>query len=137
MLMKQTKQISGVSAGVFWVLLAGFIPTSAGAASLMHMRQLTANEPSYFADVYKSRSISGRYEAASGRQFSLTREGRSVWMKFANEANGQSLDIVNGPRGDEILKDGSGRKIVRVTHLGGVILYDSSSPNGSPASRLD
>ena len=41
-----------------------------------------------------------------------------------------------GPRGDEFLKNDVGRLFVRLTDLGGVILYSASHPQGMPVDPI-
>ena len=47
------------------------------------------------------------------------------------------MESVPGPRGDEFLKNDVGRVFVRLTDLGGVILYDSKNPGGLPVDPVD
>ncbi|MAK61757.1 MAG: hypothetical protein CMK09_12320 [Ponticaulis sp.] len=76
------------------------------------------------------------FESLDGRGFSLKRSGNEMLFKFVDEQEVWALDSVPGPRGDEFLKNDIGRIFVRLTDLGGVILYDAENPQGRPVDPV-
>jgi hypothetical protein len=69
-----------------------------------------------------------------GVRFVLDRTGqRAALVKFEGDDEIYVLRPVGGPRGDEIYKTDTGDVMLRITPLGGVIVYRENAPNGAPA----
>lgn len=69
-----------------------------------------------------------------GVRFVLDRSGqRAALVKFEDSDEVHVLRPVGGPRGDEIYKTDTGDVMLRITPMGGVIVYREDSPNGAPA----
>ncbi len=77
-----------------------------------------------------------RFEAANGgRPFILdTRRGATLF-RFERAREVYVLHRVPGPRGDIILKNDQGTVMVRMTRIGGPILFSVATPGGVPAWR--
>lgn len=76
------------------------------------------------------------FESLDGRGFSLKRRRNEMLFQFVDEQEVWALESVPGPRGDEFLKNDIGRIFVRLTDLGGVILYDAENPQGQPVDPV-
>lgn len=77
------------------------------------------------------------FESLDGQSFSLKRRGNETLFRFDGKPEVWALESVPGPRGDEFLKNDVGRVFVRLTDLGGVILYDPQHPQGQPVDPVD
>ena len=76
------------------------------------------------------------FQTLDDRAFTLERRGRQTLFKFADDREVWSLESVPGPRGDEFLKNDTGRLFVRLTDLGGAILFDAAHPDGLPVDPI-
>jgi hypothetical protein len=76
-----------------------------------------------------------RFETPDGGvRFVLDRTGqRAALIKFEGSDEVHVLRPVGGPRGDEIYKTDTGDVMLRITPMGGVIVYRENAPNGAPA----
>lgn len=69
-----------------------------------------------------------------GVRFVLDRSGqRAALVRFEGSDEVHVLRPVGGPRGDEIYKTDTGDVMLRITPMGGVIVYRENTPNGAPA----
>lgn len=77
-----------------------------------------------------------RYQTPDGRvRFVLDRSGQRVALvRFEGSDEVHVLRSVPGPRGDEFFKTDTGDVLLRVTALGGVIVYTNAMQNGAPAT---
>jgi hypothetical protein len=77
-----------------------------------------------------------RYQTPDGRlRFVLDRSGQRVALvRFEGSDEVHVLRAVPGPRGDEFYKTDTGDVLLRVTALGGVIVYTNVARNGAPAT---
>ncbi len=78
---------------------------------------------------------SGRYVSESGETFIFDAAGSRPLFRFERRAETWVLRTSPAPRGDVIYRNDAGAQILRVTPEGGVTLYTTRAPNGSPASR--
>lgn len=76
------------------------------------------------------------FQTLDGRGFSLERRGNTTLFRMNGQTEVWALESVPGPRGDEFLKNDNGRLFVRLTDLGGVILYQPSNPHGMPVDPV-
>jgi Domain of unknown function (DUF4908) len=77
-----------------------------------------------------------RYQTPDGRlRFVLDRSGQRVALvRFEGSDEVHVLRSVPGPRGDEFYKTDTGNVLLRVTALGGVIVYTDAARTGAPAT---
>jgi hypothetical protein len=75
------------------------------------------------------------YVAAEGQSFVLDRasSGQPL-LKFDDSPEVWVLEPSPAPRGDTIYRNDLGAPVLRATHLGGLTLYSSSEPEGSPVA---
>ena len=76
----------------------------------------------------------GRYVAESGEGFVLDRSGRNPLLRFDRREETWVLRPSAAPRGDVIYRNDAGEQVLRVTPSGGMTIYTSRAPGGSPAS---
>lgn len=76
----------------------------------------------------------GRYVAESGEGFILDRSGRHPLLRFDRREETWVLRPSPAPRGDVIYRNDAGAQVLRVTPGGGMTVYTSRAPSGSPAS---
>lgn len=77
---------------------------------------------------------SGRYESESGESFIFDGSSQRPLFRFERRAETWVLRTTPAPRGDIIYRNDAGAQILRVTPDGGVTLYTTRAPNGSPAT---
>lgn len=82
------------------------------------------------------RPTAERYQTPDGRvRFVLDRSGaRVALVRFEGSDEVHVLRAVPGPRGDEFYKTDTGDVLLRVTALGGVIVYTDNASTGAPAA---
>jgi hypothetical protein len=82
------------------------------------------------------RPAAERYQTPDGRvRFVLDRSGQRVALvKFEGSDEVHVLRAVPGPRGDDFYKTDTGDVLLRVTALGGVIVYTDTARTGAPAA---
>jgi hypothetical protein len=76
----------------------------------------------------------GRYVAESGDAFTLDRSGQRPLLRFDRRDETWVLRPTAAPRGDVIYRNDAGQQILRVTPGGGMTVFTSRAPGGSPAS---
>lgn len=76
----------------------------------------------------------GRYVAESGEAFVLDRSGQRPLLRFDRRDETWVLRPSAAPRGDVIYRNDAGDQLLRVTPGGGMTVYTSGAPGGSPAS---
>jgi hypothetical protein len=76
----------------------------------------------------------GRYVAESGEGFILDRSGQRPLLRFDRRDETWVLRPTAAPRGDVIYRNDAGDQLLRVTPGGGMTVYTSRAPGGSPAS---
>lgn len=76
----------------------------------------------------------GRYVADSGEAFILDRSGQRPLLRFDRRDETWVLRPTAAPRGDVIYRNDAGDQLLRVTPGGGMTVYTSRAPGGSPAS---
>lgn len=77
---------------------------------------------------------SGRYVSESGESFIFDGSGARPLFRFERRSETWVLRTSPAPRGDVIYRNDAGSQILRVTPEGGVTLYTTRAPSGSPAS---
>lgn len=77
---------------------------------------------------------SGRYLAQTGQGFILDLSGQRPLMRFERGGEVWALRPTPAPRGDTIYRNDAGDQILRVTPDGGMTLFSTSAPQGSPVA---
>lgn len=127
---------------IFWVkllrlapaLIAGataFAPLSLMAASA----QAPTEQTPLFGVNPNFQNGTARYVNLAGEGFTFERVGSRAYMQFDNDEEVWALKATVGQRGDEFLKNDAGRLFLRMTEVGGVILYHADAPRGEPVAR--
>lgn len=76
----------------------------------------------------------GRYVSDSGEAFTLDRSGQRPLLRFDRRDETWVLRPTAAPRGDVIYRNDAGQQILRVTPGGGITVYTTRTPGGSPVS---
>lgn len=79
---------------------------------------------------------SGRYQSESGEAFIFDGTSQRPLFRFERRAETWVLRTTPAPRGDIIYRNDAGSQILRVTPDGGLTLYTTRAPNGSPATLI-
>ncbi len=115
---------------VLAILLA---PTLARAAQVRGNAQA---EQTYQNPMNRGLPANGLYASEVGERFIFDGRGTRPLFRFERREETWVLRSTPAPRGDVIYRNDAGAQILRVTPDGGVTLYTSRTPNGSPASRI-
>ena len=78
--------------------------------------------------------VSGRYVAETGQGFILDLSGQRPLMRFERGGEVWALRPTPAPRGDTIYRNDAGDQILRVTPDGGMTLFTTRAPQGTPVS---
>lgn len=76
----------------------------------------------------------GRYISDSGEVFTLDRSGQRPLLRFDRRDETWVLRPTAAPRGDIIYRNDAGQQILRMTPGGGMTVFTTRAPSGSPAS---
>lgn len=76
----------------------------------------------------------GRYVSESGEAFTLDRSGQRPLLRFDRRTETWVLRPTAAPRGDVIYRNDAGQQILRVTPGGGMTVFTTRAPGGSPVS---
>lgn len=76
----------------------------------------------------------GRYVSESGEAFTLDRSGQRPLLRFDRRDETWVLRPTAAPRGDIIYRNDAGQQILRMTPGGGMTVFTSRAPGGSPVS---
>lgn len=117
---------------VAWAALLA--PASAEA----QVRGNVQAEQTYDTDGRMNRGLpaNGVYSSDIGERFIFDGRGARPLFRFERREETWVLRSTPAPRGDVIYRNDAGAQILRVTPDGGLTLYTTRSPNGSPASRV-
>jgi hypothetical protein len=75
-----------------------------------------------------------RYVSDQGQSFVLDRSSSPPLLKFEDSTEVLALTPSPASRGDVILRDDLGEPVLRITRLGGLILFAPGRPGGAPAA---
>ena len=78
---------------------------------------------------------SARYIAGTGQGFTLDVTGARPLLRFDRSTEIWVLRPTPAPRGDIIYRNDNGDQVLRVTADGGLTLYTTTAPQGSPVSQ--
>lgn len=76
----------------------------------------------------------GRYVSEAGQAFILDRAGSLTLLRFERSTETWALRPSSAPRGDTIYRNDAGDQVLRVTTGGGITVYTTRTPGGSPVS---
>lgn len=76
----------------------------------------------------------GRYVSESGEAFTLDRSGQRPLLRFDRRDETWVLRPTVAVRGDIIYRNDAGQQILRVTPGGGMTVFTTRAPSGSPAA---
>ncbi|WP_420471297.1 DUF4908 domain-containing protein [Brevundimonas sp. FT23042] len=76
----------------------------------------------------------GHYVSESGEAFTLDRSGQLPLLRFDVRDETWVLRPTPAPRGDVIYRNDAGQQILRLTPGGGITVFTTRAPSGSPAS---
>lgn len=76
----------------------------------------------------------GRYVSESGEAFTLDRSGQRPLLRFDRRDETWVLRPTAAPRGDIVYRNDAGQQILRMTPGGGMTVFTTRAPSGSPAS---
>nr|WP_314433282.1 DUF4908 domain-containing protein [uncultured Brevundimonas sp.] len=88
------------------------------------------------AQTRRSTPETGRYVSGAGQAFVLDSSGPRPLLRFERSAEVWVLRPTAAPRGDIIYRNDNGDQILRVTSDGGITLYSTRTPQGSPVSMV-
>jgi len=79
---------------------------------------------------------SGRYMSGTGQGFTLDTSGSRPLLRLDRSTEIWVLQPTPAPRGDIVYRNDNGDQILRVTPDGGMTLYTTAAPQGSPVSPV-
>lgn len=120
------------------VAVASLIPLVDPAAADGQVRGNAQAEQNRTFEAARERGLppSGRYVSESGEAFIFDGSSARPLFRFERRTETWVLRTSPAPRGDVIYRNDAGAQILRVTPAGGVTLYTTRAPNGSPASMI-
>lgn len=127
----ESRLVFAVLAGT--LLLAG--PSEAAALQLRSNAQTEQSRAIRDQSVTRTLPPPGRYTSEAGQSFILDRAGSLTLLRFERSTETWALRPTSAPRGDTIYRNDAGEQVLRVTTAGGITLYSTRSPGGSPVSQ--
>ena len=121
-------------------VLAGVLVLACLSLASVAHAQSSANFQSESSRSQRDRSPStnlpgsGRYVSETGQGFILDRSSPATLMRFDRSTEVWVLRPSPAPRGDIIFRNDAGDQVLRVTPDGGMTLYTTAAPQGSPVS---
>ncbi|MGO4409523.1 MULTISPECIES: DUF4908 domain-containing protein [unclassified Brevundimonas] len=125
-----------LDAACLLVLAACLTAGAAGAAEAQTRSNVQVEQSRVIRDQSVTRTLPppGRYVSEAGQSFMLDRAGSLTLLRFERSSETWALRPSSAPRGDTIYRNDAGEQVLRVTASGGVTVYTSRSPGGSPVS---
>ena len=116
------------------LLLLVWLSASPAAAQLRSNAQ--AEQSRVIRDQSVTRTVPppARYVSEAGQGFVLDRAGSLTLLRFDRSAETWALRPSSAPRGDTIYRNDAGEQVLRVTPSGGITVYTTRNPGGSPVS---
>lgn len=114
----------------------------AGAAEAQTRSNIQANVQAEQSRVIRDQSVirttppPGRYVSEAGQTFILDRAGSLTLLRFERSTETWALRPSSAPRGDTIYRNDAGDQVLRVTTGGGITVYTTRTPGGSPVSLV-
>lgn len=119
----------------FAVVLMALTLAANAQAQVRGNAQAEQNE-SFRNDGQRGLPANGLYASDVGERFIFDGRGTRPLFRFERREETWVLRSTPAPRGDVIYRNDAGAQILRVTPDGGLTLYTTRTPNGSPASRI-
>lgn len=138
--MKSGRQVGSIRRPALPAVMAGVMAFGWLCLALPGHAQVTANFQSEDSRAQRDRGPatslpdSGRYVSETGQGFILDRSSNGTLMRFDRSTEVWVLRPSPAPRGDVIFRNDAGDQVLRVTPNGGITLYTTSAPQGSPVS---
>jgi hypothetical protein len=123
------------AATAFAVAVLAITLASAAQAQVRSNAQAEQNG-SFQNDSQRGLPANGLYTSDVGERFIFDGRGTRPLFRFERREETWVLRSTPAPRGDVIYRNDAGAQILRVTPDGGLTLYTTRTPNGSPASRI-
>ena len=133
---KQETAWSPVPAAMAFAVAVLTILLAPGLAFAGQIRGNAQAEQTYQNQAGRGLPASGLYASDLGERFIFDGRGPRPLFRFERREETWVLRSTPAPRGDVIYRNDAGAQILRVTPDGGLTLYTTRAPNGSPASRV-
>jgi hypothetical protein len=134
-------QSAARGAGLRLLCITGLAMAVAGLAGAVRAEaQTRSNVQAEQSRVIRDQSVTrttpppGRYVSEAGQAFILDRAGSLTLLRFERSTETWALRPSSAPRGDTIYRNDAGDQVLRVTAGGGVTVYTTRTPGGSPVS---
>ena len=98
------------------------------------IREAMVGAASQGAHVHEHPPVVGRYLSETGSSFILDRSGSEALFRFEHSPEVWALRATPGPGGDIIYKNDLDQPVVRISRLGGLTVFTTQRPMGSPAT---
>ncbi len=110
---------------------------SAGPAAAQARSNVQSEQSRAIRDQTVTRSVPppARYVSEAGQGFVLDRAGSLTLLRFDRSNETWALRPSSAPRGDTIYRNDAGEQVLRVTPSGGITVYTTRNPGGSPVSQ--
>jgi hypothetical protein len=131
----RARTVGGVRLEVAALMALGVCLSATPAAA-----QLRSNVQTEQSRVIRDQSVTrtlpppGRYSSEAGQTFMLDRAGNLTLLRFERSTETWALRPTSAPRGDTIYRNDAGEQVLRVTPSGGITVYTTRNPGGSPVS---
>lgn len=126
--------LNGLACVAFAVAVAASIPAWAQSGANLQDRQSQSLRDRVFG---RNLPPTGRYVSEQGVGFVLDRSaGPRPLLRFDNSAETWALQPSPAPRGDVIYRTDAGDEVLRITPDGGMTLYTTRQPQGTPVSAV-
>ncbi len=131
---RATAAFAVVASGLIAAALAAPVPAEAQVRGNAQAEQRRTFEND--GQLNRGLPANGLYASEIGERFIFDGSGTRPLFRFERREETWVLRSTPAPRGDIIYRNDSGAQILRVTPDGGLTLYTTRAPNGSPASRI-
>ncbi|MET4685347.1 DUF4908 domain-containing protein [Brevundimonas faecalis] len=128
--------VAGVRLDLLLLLMLAVGCLSAGPAAAQLRSNAQAEQSRVIRDQSVTRTIPppARYVSEAGQGFVLDRDGSLTLLRFDRSTETWALRPSAAPRGDTIYRNDAGEQVLRVTPSGGITVYTTRNPGGSPVS---
>ena len=116
------------------MVLTACLAATPAAAQLRSNAQTDQNRVIRDQAVIRTLPPPGRYASEAGQGFMLDRAGSLTLLRFERSTETWALRPSSAPRGDTIYRNDAGEQVLRVTPSGGITVYTTRNPGGSPVS---
>ncbi|MGH7018474.1 MAG: DUF4908 domain-containing protein [Brevundimonas sp.] len=117
------------------LLLTTCLAATPAAAQLRSNAQAEQSRTIRDQSVTRTVPPPARYVSEAGQGFVLDRSGSLTLLRFDRSTETWALRPSSAPRGDTIYRNDAGEQVLRVTPSGGITVYTTRNPGGSPVSQ--